>query len=100
MIAMAEKRLAGKDKQFVTVQNDLCDIQSVKLPERDYQLAFSVQTIHNLQPQSQTKVTSWEHKFLPKGGFFFFLDRIPVPEADSFSCYPSVRLTQECVYSS
>src|SRR5438477_7226614 len=48
MIAMAMKRLAGRDKQFVTVQHDLCDIQAAKLPERDYRIAFSVQTIHNL----------------------------------------------------
>jgi len=100
MIAMAEKRLAGKDKQFVTVQHDLCDIQSAKLPERDYQLAFSVQTIHNLPPESQRKVMSWVHKVLSKGGFFFFLDRIAVPGADSFSCYQSVWKRQERVYSS
>ncbi len=79
MIAMAAKRLRGKDKQFVIVQQDLCNLQASKLPERDYRLAFSVQTIHNLPPDSQLKVTSWVHKVLAKPGFFFLLDRIAVP---------------------
>src|SRR2546430_7452970 len=71
MIAMAMKRLAGRDKQFVTVQHDLCDIQAAKLPERDYRIAFSVQTIHNLAPESQRDVMSWVYKVLGKPGFFF-----------------------------
>ena len=100
MIAMAMKRLAGRDKQFVTVQHDLCDIQAAKLPERDYRIAFSVQTIHNLAPESQRDVMSWVYKVLGKPGFFFFLDRIAVPGGDSFSCYQSVWKRQERVYSS
>jgi SAM-dependent methyltransferase len=99
MIAMAAKRLRGKDKQFVIVQQDLCNPQAPKLPERDYRLAFSVQTIHNLPPDSQRNVASWVHKVLAKPGFFFFLDRIGVPGADSFSCYQSVWKSQERIYS-
>jgi len=100
MIAMAVKRLAGRDKQFVTVQHDLCNIQAAPLPERDYRIAFSVQTIHNLPPESQRSVMSWVYKVLAEPGFFFFLDRIAVPGADSFSCYQSVWKRQERVYSS
>ncbi len=99
MIAMAAKRLRGKDKQFVIVQQDLCNLQASKLPERDYRLAFSVQTIHNLPPDSQLKVTSWVHKVLAKPGFFFLLDRIAVPGVHSFSCYQSVWKNQERIYS-
>src|SRR2546423_5537468 len=40
MIAMAVKRLAGRDKQFVTVRHDLCHIQAATLPERDYRIPF------------------------------------------------------------
>ena len=43
---------------------------------------------------------SWVYKVLAKPGFFFFLDRIAVPGADSFSCYQSVWKKQERVYSS
>ena len=100
MIAMAAKRLAGRDKQFITVQHDLCNIQAAKLPERDYRIAFSVQTIHNLPPESQRNVMSWVHKVLSNHGFFFFLDRIAVSGADSFSCYLSVWKRQERIYSS
>jgi len=100
MISMAAKRLAGKEKQFLTVQHDLCNIQAARLPERDYRIAFSVQTIHNLPPESQRSVMSWLYKVLANPGFFFFLDRIAVPGADSFSCYQSVWKKQERVYSS
>ena len=100
MIAMAMKRLAAREKQFVTVQHDLCNVQGAKLPESDYRVAFSVQTIHNLPTESQRKVMAWVYKVLTKPGFFFFLDRIAVPGADSFSCYQSVWKRQERVYSS
>jgi len=99
MIAMAEKRLAGKDKQFVTVRRDLCDIEGAKLPERKYQVAISVQTIHNLPPEKQRNVMSWVYKILSTPGFFFLLDRVAVPGAESFSCYQSVWNKQNSVYS-
>jgi tRNA (cmo5U34)-methyltransferase len=99
MITMAVKRLAGREKQFVTVQHDLRNIHGATLPERDYRIAFSVQTIHNLPPESQRNVMSWVYKVLAKPGFFFFLDRIAVPGAVSFSCYQSVWKRQERVYS-
>ena len=72
MIAMAAKRLAGEEKQLVTVQYDLCNIQDLKLPDRDYRIAFSVQTIHNLPPKNHRNVMSWVYKVLAKPGFFFF----------------------------
>lgn len=100
MIAIAAKRLRGKEKQFVIVQQDLCNIQASKLPERDYRVAFSVQTIHNLPPESQRNVMHWVHKLLAKPGFFFLLDRVAVPGADSFPCYQSVWKRQEKIYSS
>jgi tRNA (cmo5U34)-methyltransferase len=100
MIAMAVKRLAGRDKQFVTVQHDLCNIQTAKLPETDYRIAFSVQTIHNLPLVSQRNVMSWVYKVLANPGFFFSLDRIAVPGANAFSFYQSVWKWQEKVYSS
>jgi tRNA (cmo5U34)-methyltransferase len=100
MMAMAAKRLRGNEKQFVMVQHDLCNIQAAKLPERNYRIAFSVQTIHNLPPENQRNVMSWVYKVLANRGFFFFLDRIAVPGAESFSCYQSVWKRQERVYSS
>jgi hypothetical protein len=42
---------------------------------------------------------SWVYEILAKTGFFFSLDRIAVPGADSFSCYQSVWKRQERVYS-
>src|SRR5260370_8830451 len=93
LMAMAEERLAGKEKQFVTVRHDLRDIECAKLPERDYQVAFSVQTIHNLPYQSQRKVMSWVYRLLSTPGFFFFMDKVGIPRPRMSSCHPSVRTT-------
>jgi ubiquinone/menaquinone biosynthesis C-methylase UbiE len=99
LMAMAEKRLADKEKQFVTVRHDLCNIDNAKLPERNYQVAISVQTIHNLPCQTQRNVMSWVYKVLSTPGFFFFLDRVAVPQAQLFSCYESVWKKQNSAYS-
>lgn len=99
LMAMAEKRLAGKQEQFVTVRQDLRNIENGKLPERNYQVAISVQTIHNLPCQTHRKVMSWVYSVLSTPGFFFFMDKVAVPGAELFSCYESVWKEQNSVYS-
>ena len=42
---------------------------------------------------------SWVYKILSAPGFFFLLDRVAVPGAESFSCYQSVWNKQNSVYS-
>lgn len=99
MIAMAKERLVGKDKQFTILQHDLNSIEDLRLPFRCYQVAFSVQAIHNLSPANQRKVFSWVRSVLVHPGFFFFLDRTAVPSVDLFSCYRSFWNHQEKIYS-
>ena len=99
MMAMAEERLAGNKQQFVTIRHDLCDIETAKLPKGKYQIAFSVQTIHNLPRERQPHVFSWIYKVLSTQGLFFFLDRVAVPGVELFSCYQSVWKKQNLVYS-
>jgi SAM-dependent methyltransferase len=99
LMAMAEKRLANKEKQFVTVRHDLRHIENAKLPEGNYQVAISVQTIHNLPYQSQRNVMAWVYKVLSAPGFFFFMDRIAVSGAELFSCYQSVWKKHNSAYS-
>src|ERR1700730_1467387 len=85
MIAMARQRLGAKDKQFLIVQHDLSVVEDLQLPNREYQIAFSVQTIHNLTPVSERKVISWVRNVLSEPGFF--------------SCYRSFWDKQEKTYS-
>lgn len=66
---------------------------------RNYQVAFSIQTIHNLPHERQPHVMSWIYKVLSSPGFFSFLDRIAVPGAELFSCYQSVWKKQNSAYS-
>src|SRR5260370_24892902 len=98
-MGMAEKGLEDKEKQFVTVRHDLCDIERAKLPERDYQVAFWVQTIHNVPCQNQRKVMSWVYSLLSTPGFFFFMDKVAIPGAELFSCHQSVWKKQNSDYS-
>jgi tRNA (cmo5U34)-methyltransferase len=98
MIAMAKRRLTGKEKQLTILQHDLTALADLRLPVKNCQIAFSVQAIHNLDPASQRKVISWIRSVLSHPGFFFFLDRIAVP-ASLFSCYRSFWNHQEKVYS-
>src|SRR5258708_20723944 len=98
-MGMEGERLGGEEKQFVTVRHDLRDIESGKLPERDYQVGFSVQTIHNLTCQNQRKVMSWVYKVLSTPGFFFFMDKVAIPGAELFSCHQSVWKKQNSAYS-
>jgi SAM-dependent methyltransferase len=99
MIAMARERLAGKAKQFEIVQHDFNAIDDLRLPVRHYQVAFSVQAIHNLAPANQRKVISWVRRELSHPGFFFLLDRIAVPSVELFSSYRSFWNHQEKTYS-
>lgn len=99
MVAMAEQRLAGKEKQFLLVRHDLGEIETARLPDGNYQIAFSVQTIHNLPPEKHRNVMTWVYKLLSTPGFFFFLDRIAVPGAELFSCYQSIWRKQNLLYS-
>ncbi len=99
MTSMAEKRLAGKEKQFVTVRHDLRNIATAMLPERTYQIAFSVQTLHNLPRDCQRKVMFWVYEILENPGFFFLLDRVAVPAPNLFSCYQSAWKKLTSVYS-
>src|SRR5207244_6797761 len=82
MIAMAVKRLAGREKQFVTVQHDLCNTQAAKFPKRNYRLAFWSRRINNLQPDSKRNVMSWSITFLANTAFFFVVGAFAVTGRD------------------
>ena len=99
MIALAEKRLAGRGQQFAIVRHDLLNIESAVLPERNYRMAFSVQTIHNLPCDAHRNVMSWVYNLLSAPGYFFFLDRIAVPGPELFPCYQSVWKKLNSIYS-
>ena len=78
---------------------DLNTLEQLQLPSRNYQIAFSVQTLHNLPALSQRKVIAWVYSVLSEKGFFFLLDRIAIPSEDLFPVYQSLWNRQGRLYS-
>ena len=99
MLAKARERHAHRGDQFVMLQHDLNTLEQLQLPSRNYQIAFSVQTLHNLPALSQRKVIAWVYSVLSEKGFFFLLDRIAIPSEDLFPVYQSFWNRQGRLYS-
>jgi ubiquinone/menaquinone biosynthesis C-methylase UbiE len=100
MIALADERLSAFSGQYVTLQHDFTKIVSLKLPERTYQIVFSVQTLHHLTDEQMTVAYGYIHDLLEKGGLFLLLDRIAVDKAGLFSVYQSLWHRQDSLQGS
>ena len=90
MVALAHERLLAYKDQYQVVMCDIRDIGAVELPKRDYQIAISVQTIHNVADEHKIPIFDFIYKILEKEGLFLLLDRIKVDTPSLFSCYKSV----------
>ena len=93
MISLARERLAsfrGYEDRFVAVQHDLTNLAALELPKENYDVAVSVQTLHNLPVAAQERAVAFVHEVLADGGLFLNLDRIRVGNPGLYGCYRSV----------
>ena len=90
MISLASERLHGRGSRFVAVQHDLTDLAALELPEEDYGVAMSVQTLHNLPVAAQERAVAFVQEMLVDGGLFLNLDRIRVGNPELYGDYRSV----------
>ncbi len=95
MIALADERLKAFSTQYTTILHDLTQIDSLRLPERNYQIAFSVQTLHHLNDDQMTHTYGFIYDLLEMDGLFLLLDRIAVDQAGLFSAYQSLWRRQD-----
>jgi tRNA (cmo5U34)-methyltransferase len=90
MVELAHKRLIRYGFRYEVVMHDLRDIGTLRLPPRDYQIAFSVQTIHNVEDRYKKPVFDFIYNALEEGGLFLLLDRIAVDTPHLFNCYKTL----------
>jgi len=90
MLALARERLARFDDRYEAVVHDLNAPGPPALPAGPYDVAISVQTIHNVPDGAKRATLAWVHHALAPGGWFLLLDRIAVAEDALFPAYKSL----------
>jgi ubiquinone/menaquinone biosynthesis C-methylase UbiE len=99
MIRLANERLAPFRGKYEVVMHDLKAIKDARLPAREYSVAISVQTIHNVPHEHKRAAFRFIYDALSPGGLFLLLDRIAIDTPSLFDCYDSIWRRQERVYN-
>ena len=89
MVALAHNRLKPYVAQYEIALHDLRDIALFTLPAGEYQIAFSVQVIHNVADEYKRRIFEWIYGVLEEGGLFLLLDRMAVQSPTLFGAYKS-----------
>lgn len=100
MLELAHKRLQPYASQYSTQIHDFTEIASLQLPSCDYQIVFSVQTLHHLNDAQMLTAYQFIYNTLQSGGLFLLLDRIAVEQSGLYSVYQSLWARQDAVYDS
>jgi tRNA (cmo5U34)-methyltransferase len=97
MLDIARARLTPYSDRYEMVMQDLTHPWDAKLPDHDYDIAFSVQVIHNVPHVHKQETFAFIEHALSPGGLFLLLDRIRVATPDLFPAYLSMwdRLERE-----
>lgn len=90
MLELARVRLSNFSHQYSIVVHDMRDIATLQLPQVSYNLAFSVQTIHNVEDEHKRETLAFIYRTLAPGGLFLLLDRIAVTTPSLYTVYKSV----------
>jgi tRNA (cmo5U34)-methyltransferase len=87
MLEIARRRLHPYREQYEVVVRDIREISWLKLPAHDYQVAISVQTVHNVEDVYKKPIFDFIYRALEPGGLFLLLDRIAVETPALFPSY-------------
>jgi len=98
MIKLAHRRLQPYAGQYEVVMHDITRIASIEIPGRDYQVAISIQTIHNVADEYKKPIFDFIYATLETGGLFLLLDRVAVETPYLFDCYKSMWERLDKVY--
>ena len=100
MLELAHKRLHPFVSQYTALIHDFTDIATLHLPLREYQIVFSVQTLHHLTDPQMLLAYQFIYDTLESGGLFLLLDRIKVEQSSLYSVYQSMWKRQDALYQS
>lgn len=90
MLELAYARLRGYEGQYEVVVHDLRELETLELPDEDYSVAISVQTIHNVEDKYKKGIFKLVYDALQPGGLFLIVDRIAVDTPALFGPYRTV----------
>jgi SAM-dependent methyltransferase len=90
MMALAAERLKPYVNQYTAIEHDFSNLNSLGLPERDYQVVISIQALHHLTAGQMADANHFICRTLAPGGLFLLLDRIAVDQPALFDVYRSV----------
>jgi ubiquinone/menaquinone biosynthesis C-methylase UbiE len=100
MLELAHKRLQPYASQYTALIHDFTDINMLQLPSREYQIVFSVQTLHHLTDPQMFVAYQYIYGTLESSGLFLLLDRIAVEQGSLYSVYQSLWARQDRLYQS
>ncbi len=100
MLELAHKRLQPYTSQYSALIHDFTNIADLHLPPRDYQIVFSVQTLHHLTDSQMLIAYQFIYNTLESGGLFLLSDRIAVEQGSLYSLYQSLWNRQDALYQS
>ncbi len=100
MVKLAHERLIKHQDQYDIIFQDLTSLDSASSPEGNFQIAFSVQTIHNIPDEHKLKTFEWIYQWLEADGWFFLLDRFEVHQERLFPATHSLWQRLNHVYDS
>jgi len=89
MVALARERLSSYQDRYDIVFRDLMKHNENPIPKQPFQIAFSVQTIHNIPDQNKVAAFKMLFNALSPDGWFFLIDRFAVSQPQLFGCYKS-----------
>lgn len=100
MLELAHHRLQPYASQYTALIHDLASITTLQLPPRDYQIVFSVQTLHHLTDSQMQVAYPFIYNTLQSGGLFLLLDRIAIEQGSLYSVYQSLWTRQDTLQGS
>lgn len=100
MLKLAHERLKPFASQYVTLEHDFAHLETLELPERDYQFVISIQALHHLNDEQMQTAYAIIYRLLDAGGLFLLLDRIAVDQPGLFACYQTMWQRQDRLHNS
>lgn len=98
MIGLAHDRLRGYENRYRVIRHDLEELATLDLPEEEYGIVISVQTLHHLSDDHKKRFFAFVRKTLRENGLFLLLDRLAENVPALYSCYRSIWRRQERAY--
>ena len=90
IVGLARMKLRQYADWFEIIQHNLIDISSITLPPKNYGIAFSIYTMHNLPHESKKEIIRIVSEKLMPGGLFIILDKLAVGSSHVFNYYKCI----------